>query len=66
MGENDIATTEAVSRRCNKPLEQILYMPVAHCRVFECGKKPVYAEISERPDMGEKQISSPEYGSEAV
>lgn len=66
MGGNDVATAEAVSRRCNKPLKQILYMPVGHCWVFERGKKPVYAEISERPDRGEKQISSPEHGSRAV
>ena len=51
MGGNDVDTAKAVSFRCNKPLEQILYMPVGHCWVFERGKKPVYTEITERPDL---------------
>lgn len=31
MGSNDIETAKAVSVRCNKPLEKILYMPVGNC-----------------------------------
>lgn len=51
MGGNDVETAKAVSVRCNKPLEQILYMPVGKCWVFERGKKPVYTDITERPDL---------------
>lgn len=53
MGGNDVETAKAVSQRCNKPLEQVLYMPVGHCWVFQRGKKPVYAEIADRPDLTE-------------
>ena len=51
MGGNDVDTAKAVSVRCNKPLEQILYMPVGKCWVFERGKKPVYTDIIHRPDL---------------
>lgn len=46
MGCNDIDTAKSVSIRCNKPLESVLYMPVGYCWIFERGKKPVYAEIT--------------------
>ena len=66
MGGNDIETAKAVSQRCNKPLEQVLYMPVGHCWVFERGKKPVYAEVAPRPDLHEIEKVMHEYGSETV
>ena len=66
MGGNDIETAKAVSQRCNKPLEQVLYMPVGHCWVFERGKKPVYAEVAPRPDLYEIEKAMHEYDSEAV
>ena len=50
MGSNDVDTAKAVCLRCNKPLEQILYMPVGKCWVFERGKKPVYANILPMPN----------------
>ncbi len=56
MGGNDVETAQAVSVRCNKPLEQILFMPIGHCWVFERGSKPVYTEIAERPDFEEERI----------
>lgn len=49
MGSNDVETAKSVSIRCNKPLEKILYMPVGNCWIFIRGKKPIYAEISDRP-----------------
>ena len=66
MGGNDIETAKAVSQRCNKPLEQVLYMPVGHCWVFERGKKPVYAEVAPRPDLHEIEKAMHEFGSETV
>ncbi|MDE6833781.1 MAG: type IV secretory system conjugative DNA transfer family protein [Ruminococcus sp.] len=51
MGSNDVYTARAVSYRCNKPLEKILYMPVNHCWIFSRGQKPIYTEMSERPDL---------------
>ncbi len=66
MGGNDIETAKAVSQRCNKPLEQVLYMPVGHCWVFERGKKPVYTEVAPRPNLHEIEKAMHEYGSKAV
>ena len=62
MGSNDIETAKMVSVRCNKPLENILYMPVGHCWIFTRGKKSVYAEISDRPVLKELDLihSAPE------
>ncbi len=51
MGGNDVETAKSVSQRCNKPLEQVLYMPVGYCWVFERGKKPVFAKVSARPEL---------------
>lgn len=68
MGSNDIGTAKAVSIRCNKPLEKILYMPVGNCQIFTRGKKPVYAEISDRPVLPEQYLiqSAPEMLSEEL
>lgn len=51
MGGNDVNTAKSVSVRCNKPLEQVLYMPVGNCWVFERGKKPVMSEIADRVEF---------------
>ena len=64
MGGNDIETARAVSQRCNKPLEQVLYMPVGHCWVFQRGKKPVYAEIAPRPNLHELEKHLREHDSD--
>ncbi len=56
MGGNDIETARAVSTRCNKPLEQVLYMPVGHCWVFERGKKPVFSETAEQVDYDQDKL----------
>ncbi len=66
MGGNDVDTAKAVSQRCNKPLEQVLFMPVGHCWVFERGKKPVLAKATPRIDLDRNEERSLEYGSEAV
>lgn len=68
MGSNDIETAESVGVRCNKPLENILYMPVGHCWIFTRGKKPVYAEISDRPVLKEPDLinSAPEMSTEEL
>ena len=56
MGGNDVETAKAVSVRCNKPLEQVLYMPVGHCRVFERGKKPVFSKTADCIDIEQERI----------
>lgn len=56
MGVNDVETAKAVSVRCNKPLEQVLYMPVGHCRVFERVKKPVFSETADCIDIEQERI----------
>lgn len=55
LGGNDIDTAESISRRCNKPLSQILYMPVGSCWVFRRGEQPVFAKLLERPDQLKEQ-----------
>ena len=47
LGGNDVQTAKAVSERCDKPLNEVLYMPVGHCWVFRRGSKPRYAKLSE-------------------
>ena len=56
MGGNDIETARAVSIRCNKPLDQVLYMPVGYCWVFERGKKPVFSETAEQVDYEQEKL----------
>ena len=47
LGGNDVATAEAISKRCNKPLGQVLNMPIGSCRVFRRGSQPVYSVLSD-------------------
>ena len=47
LGGNDVTTAEAISKRCNKPLNQILYMPVGSCWVFRRGTQPVCTTLSD-------------------
>lgn len=44
LGGNDYNTAEAVAMRCNKPVNQVLYMPVGSCWVFRRGSQPVFTE----------------------
>ncbi|MCD7731593.1 MAG: type IV secretory system conjugative DNA transfer family protein [Oscillospiraceae bacterium] len=44
LGGNDYSTAESVAMMCNKPVSQILYMPIGSCWVFRRGSKPVFAE----------------------
>lgn len=50
MGGNDCCTAEAVSVRCNKPLQKVLYMPVGSCWVFRRGSEPVYTKMFDPKD----------------
>lgn len=45
LGGNDVETAQAVSRRCNKPMNQVLNMPVGSCWVFRRGEAPVYTKL---------------------
>lgn len=44
LGGNDIDTAENVARRCNLPLNKILYMPVETNWIFRRGELPVNAQ----------------------
>ncbi|MGN1415785.1 MAG: VirD4-like conjugal transfer protein, CD1115 family [Oscillospiraceae bacterium] len=58
LGGNDYDTAEAVAMRCNKPVCQVLYMPVGSCWVFRRGSQPVFTETLP-PDsrkMSEKSL----------
>lgn len=46
LGGNDLQTAEKVSIRCNKPLHQVLNMPVGSCWVFRRGNSPVYTKLN--------------------
>lgn len=47
LGGNDVKTAEEISRRCNKPLGQVLNMPVGNCWVFRRGSQPVYTRLAD-------------------
>lgn len=47
LGGNDIATARSVSERANKPLDQILNMPVGTCWVFRRGEAPVFTRVND-------------------
>jgi type IV secretion system protein VirD4 len=44
LGGNDIATAEAVAKRCNVALGRILYMPIGTNWIFRRGMYPINAE----------------------
>lgn len=45
LGGNDVSTAQSIAVRCNKPLSQVLYMPVGTCWVFRRGSQPVFTEL---------------------
>lgn len=45
IGGNDIDTAENISLRSDRPLSEVLYMPIGDCMVFRRGSKPVYTKI---------------------
>lgn len=45
LGGNDVETAQAISVRCNKPLRQVLNMPVGSCWVFRRGVQPVFTKL---------------------
>ncbi len=45
LGGNDVETAQAISVRCNKPLRQVLNMPVGSCWVFRRGAQPVFTKL---------------------
>lgn len=44
MGSNDIRTARSISERVNRPLDEILYMPVGKIIVFRRGQLPVFTK----------------------
>ena len=42
LGGNDVQTAQAVADRCDKPMNEILNMPIGSCWVFRRGDKPRY------------------------
>ncbi len=47
LGGNDVGSAMSVSKRCNKPLDSVLYMPVGSCWVFRRGSNPVFSRVFE-------------------
>lgn len=47
LGGNDVSTAQSIAVRCNKPLSQVLYMPVGSCWVFRRGSQPVFTKLSD-------------------
>lgn len=45
LGGNDVKTAQAVSERCNKPMNQVLNMPIGSCWVFRRGEPPVFTKL---------------------
>lgn len=50
LGGNDVETANAVSKRCNKPMNQVLNMPVGSCWVFRRGEPPVFTKLLDPAD----------------
>lgn len=46
LGGNDLETAKSISERANKPLAQILNMPVGFCWVFRRGDPPVFTRLN--------------------
>lgn len=46
LGGNDLVTARAISERANKPLNQVLNMPVGSCWVFRRGEEPVFTKTN--------------------
>lgn len=44
LGGNDIDTAYEVARRCDVPLQRILYMPVGTSWIFRRGQKPIHGK----------------------
>ena len=42
MGSMDLSTGRNISLRANKPLEDVLYMPLGHEILFRRGQKPIF------------------------
>lgn len=45
IGGNDVETADSISIRVDRPLSDVLYMPVGECIVFRRGSKPVCTKI---------------------
>lgn len=45
IGGNDVETAKNISVRVDRPLADVLYMPVGECIVFRRGSKPVMTKI---------------------
>ena len=45
IGGNDVETAENISIRSDRPLTEILYMPIGECIVFRRGSQPVCTKI---------------------
>lgn len=53
MGSNDLHTAQNISLRANRPLEDVLYMPIGSQILFRRGQKPI---LSQRYNILENEI----------
>jgi hypothetical protein len=44
MGSMDLETGKNISLRANRPLEDVLYMPIGHEILFRRGQKPIFTK----------------------
>lgn len=44
-GTQSLKDAETISRKVNKPVEDILYMPIGQCIVFRRGDRPIFAKL---------------------
>ncbi len=64
FGGNDVGTAEMVSTRCDRPLHDVLYMPVGKCWVFRRGTEPVNTEILTPEEYKKEQYRYDGYAKE--
>lgn len=61
MGGMDLNTGKAISQRINKPLEDVLYMPIGQVFIFRRGQKPIITTRYDIKDDKRYQNITEEY-----
>lgn len=54
LGGNDLETAKSISERSDRPMQEILYMPIGKCYIFRRGQKPIYTETIELDEFKQK------------
>ena len=64
LGGNDVETAEHVARRCDRPLSDILYMPVETNWIFRRGQSPIQGKNFRLEEFEQKEFARVKVGQE--